>query len=89
MIRRPLACGQCALVISSASNEYLALYRCDAVADLAYMLAIRSQRECATGNNFFFLEVKNPERRSHQRSSIDHSFVTLGSAALPDAHLAL
>ena len=33
------------LVISGVSNGYLALYRYDAVADVAYVLAIGSQRE--------------------------------------------
>ena len=45
MIGRPVSSGQRELVISGVSNGYLALYRYDAVADVAYVLAIRSQRE--------------------------------------------
>ena len=45
MIGRPMPLGQRELVISGVSNGYLALYRYDAVADVAYVLAIRSQRE--------------------------------------------
>lgn len=45
MIGRPMPRGQRELVISGVSNGYLALYRYDAVADVAYVLAIRSQRE--------------------------------------------
>ena len=37
--------GQRELVISGVSNGYLALYRYDAVLDVAYVLAVRSQRE--------------------------------------------
>ncbi len=45
MIGRPMPLGQRELVISGVSNGYLALYRYDAVADVAYVLAIRSQRD--------------------------------------------
>lgn len=45
MIGRPMPMGQRELVISGVSNGYLALYRYDAVADVAYVLAVRSQRE--------------------------------------------
>lgn len=45
MIGRPMPLGQRELVISGVSNGYLALYRYDALADVAYVLAIRSQRE--------------------------------------------
>ena len=45
MIGRPMPLGQRELVISGVSNGYLALYRYDAVAEVAIVLAIRSQRE--------------------------------------------
>ena len=45
MIGRPMPMGQRELVISGVSNGYLALYRYDAIADVAYVLAVRSQRE--------------------------------------------
>ena len=45
MIGRPMPLGQRELVISGVSNGYLALYRYDAVADVAYVLAVRSQRQ--------------------------------------------
>lgn len=45
MIGRPMPLGQRELVILGVSNGYLALYRYDAFADVAYVLAIRSQRE--------------------------------------------
>ena len=45
MIGRPMPLGQRELVISGVSNGYLALYRYDALADVACVLAIRSQRE--------------------------------------------
>ncbi|MGH6640071.1 MAG: type II toxin-antitoxin system RelE/ParE family toxin [Polaromonas sp.] len=45
MIGRPMALGQRELVIASVSHGCLALYRYDAVANVAYVLAIRSQRE--------------------------------------------
>ena len=45
MIGRPMPLGQRELVISGVSNGYLALYRYDAVLDVAYVLAVRSQRE--------------------------------------------
>ena len=45
MIGRPMPMGQRELVISGVSNGYLALYRYDAVTDVVYVLAIRSQRE--------------------------------------------
>lgn len=45
MIGRPMPRGLRELVISGVSNGYLALYRYDAMIDVAYILAVRSQRE--------------------------------------------
>lgn len=45
MIGRPIHQGLRELVISGVSNGYLALYRYDAMTDVAYILAVRSQRE--------------------------------------------
>ncbi len=45
LIGRPVAFGQRELIISTGASGYLALYRYDAVADVAYVLAVRSQRE--------------------------------------------
>jgi toxin ParE1/3/4 len=45
LIGRPVAYGQRELVISTGASGFLALYRYDSIADVAYVLAIRSQRE--------------------------------------------
>ncbi len=45
LIGRPVAYKQRELVISTGPSGYLALYRYDAMADIAYVLAVRSQRE--------------------------------------------
>ena len=45
MIGRPITLGQRELVIATGASGYLALYRYDSVADTAYVLAVRSQRE--------------------------------------------
>lgn len=45
LIGRPVAFGQRELVISTGASGYLALYRYDPVADVAVVLAVRSQRE--------------------------------------------
>lgn len=45
LIGRPIALGQRELVISTGTSGYLALYRYDQIADTAYVLALRSQRE--------------------------------------------
>lgn len=45
MIGRPMPLGQRELVISGVSNGYLALYRYDPLTDIAFVLAVRSQRE--------------------------------------------
>ncbi len=45
LIGRPVAFSQRELIISTGASGYLALYRYDAVADVAYVLAVRSQRE--------------------------------------------
>ena len=45
MIGRPVAFGQRELVIATGSSGYLALYRYDPVLDIAFVLAVRSQRE--------------------------------------------
>ncbi|MBA4260651.1 MAG: addiction module toxin RelE [Comamonadaceae bacterium] len=45
LVGRPLAHGLRELVISRGRTGYLALYRYDAQADLALVLAVRHQRE--------------------------------------------
>lgn len=45
LVGRPLVHGLRELVISRGRTGYLALYRCDAQADLALVLAVRHQRE--------------------------------------------
>ena len=45
LIGRPVAHGQRELVISTGARGYLALYRYDALQDVVYVLAVRSQRE--------------------------------------------
>ena len=45
LIGRPAAFGQRELVIASGSSGYLALYRYDPALDIAFVLAVRSQRE--------------------------------------------
>ena len=44
-IGRPVAFGQRELIISTGASGYLALYRYDPLADTAFVLAVRSQRE--------------------------------------------
>ena len=45
LIGRPAAFGQRELVIATGSSGYLALYRYDPMADIVFVLAVRSQRE--------------------------------------------
>ena len=45
MIGRPVALGQRELIIATGASGYLALYRFDPVQDIAFVLAVRSQRE--------------------------------------------
>lgn len=45
LIGRPAAFGQRELVIATGSSGYLALYRYDPLLDMAFVLAVRSQRE--------------------------------------------
>ena len=45
LIGRPVAFGQRELVIATGSSGYLALYRYDPMADIVFVLAVRSQRE--------------------------------------------
>lgn len=45
MIGRPVALGQRELIIATGASGYLALYRFDPAQDIAFVLAVRSQRE--------------------------------------------
>lgn len=45
LIGRPAALGQRELVIATGSSGFLALYRYDPVQDVAFVLAVRSQRK--------------------------------------------
>lgn len=45
LIGRPVAFGQRELGISTGASGYLALYRCDPLADTVFVLAVRSQCE--------------------------------------------